>query len=221
MGSTPLPDPLHFLRPTPVIVVGRALGPDSLLGRFPGLLTSGLGTEALVVAVAGIGNEQLLTVRTFAPPVVDLHVAPCDVLPPEENGKPRRRNDPRRPTAVRKKEEQIGGEEPEENRSRKRLPFRRPALGTLQKTAGTVEHRLFSEISKHWSGQPLTDYETIVRLIRGTRTQTGLVVNCSLSTKHYPTDVQVSNHQMDELDLLKHPVLPEWNYTLLPRTARN
>jgi len=84
-----------------------------------------------------------------------------------------------------------------------------------------VEHRLFSEISKHWSGQPLTDYETIVRLIRGTRTQTGLVVNCSLSTKHYPTDVQVSNHQMDELDLLKHPVLPEWNYTLLPRTARN
>jgi hypothetical protein len=26
-----------------------------------------------------------------------------------------------------------------------------------------VEHRLFSEISKHWSGQPLTDYETVVR----------------------------------------------------------
>ena len=26
MGSTPLPDPLHFLRPTPVIAVGRALG---------------------------------------------------------------------------------------------------------------------------------------------------------------------------------------------------
>ena len=38
-----------------------------------------------------------------------------------------------------------------------------------------IEHRLFSEISKHWGGQPLTDYETIVRLIRGTRTQTGLV----------------------------------------------
>jgi hypothetical protein len=84
-----------------------------------------------------------------------------------------------------------------------------------------VEHRLFSEISKHWSGQPLTDYETIVRLIKGTRTQTGLVVNCTLSTKHYPTDVQISNQQMDDLDLLKHPVLPEWNYTLLPRINRN
>ena len=84
-----------------------------------------------------------------------------------------------------------------------------------------VEHRLFSEISKHWSGQPLRDYETIVRLIGETRTQTGLVVNCSLNTKRYPTDVQIAKHQMDALDMLKHPVLPEWNYTLLPRLNRN
>jgi hypothetical protein len=84
-----------------------------------------------------------------------------------------------------------------------------------------VEHRLFSEISKHWSGQPLTDYETIVRLIRGTRTQTGLVVNCTLNPKRYPTDVHISSHQMEDLDVLKHPVLPEWNYTILPRANRN
>ena len=84
-----------------------------------------------------------------------------------------------------------------------------------------IEHRLFSEISKHWSGQPLTNYETIVRLIRGTRTQTGLVVNCTLSTRSYPTEVQVSNQQMKDLDLLRHPDLPDWNYTLLPRPTRN
>jgi hypothetical protein len=84
-----------------------------------------------------------------------------------------------------------------------------------------IEHRLFSEISKHWSGQPLNDYETIVRLIKGTRTQTGLAVNCALSTKHYPTKVPVSNRQMDDLDLVKHPILPEWNYSLLPRITRN
>lgn len=84
-----------------------------------------------------------------------------------------------------------------------------------------VEHRLFSEISKHWAGQPLTDYETIVRLVGGTRTQTGLVVNCTLNTKHYPTHVQISKQQINSLDLLKHPVLPEWNYTLLPRENRN
>jgi hypothetical protein len=84
-----------------------------------------------------------------------------------------------------------------------------------------VEHRLFSEISKHWSGQPLCDYETIVRLIRGTRTQTGLVVNCTLNTKSYPTKVKVSPQQMNELDLLRHPDLPEWNYSLTPRLTPN
>lgn len=84
-----------------------------------------------------------------------------------------------------------------------------------------AEHRLFSEISKQWAGQPLTDYHTIVRLIRHTRTQTGLVVDCTLNTKDYPKNVHVSKQQMEALDLLRHPVLPEWNYSLLPRTNRN
>lgn len=84
-----------------------------------------------------------------------------------------------------------------------------------------VEHRLFSEISKHWAGQPLTDYETIVRLIGGTRTEKGLLVNCTLNKRHYPTGVKVSRQQIDQLDVLKSPFLPEWNYTLIPRETRN
>lgn len=84
-----------------------------------------------------------------------------------------------------------------------------------------IEHRLFSEISKHWAGQPLIDYPTIVRLIGETKTQTGLRVHCALSTQCYPTKIKVSNEQMGQLDLLKHPTLPEWNYTLLPRINRN
>jgi hypothetical protein len=84
-----------------------------------------------------------------------------------------------------------------------------------------VEHRLFSEISKHWAGQPLTDYPTIVRLIRETRTETGLRVNCALNAKHYPTELRIADDQMSQLDLVKHPVLPDWNYTLFPRNNRN
>ncbi len=84
-----------------------------------------------------------------------------------------------------------------------------------------IEHRLFSEITKHWAGQPLTDYPTLVRLIGETKTQTGLRVHCALSTKYYPTKIKVSDDQMRELDLLKHPTLPNWNYTLLPRINRN
>jgi hypothetical protein len=84
-----------------------------------------------------------------------------------------------------------------------------------------IEHRLFSEISKHWAGQPLADYPTILRLIGETKTKTGLRVHCALSTKDYPTKIKVSDEQMGGLDILKHPILPEWNYTLLPRINRN
>lgn len=84
-----------------------------------------------------------------------------------------------------------------------------------------VEHRLFSEISKHWAGQPLTDLPMIVRLIDETQTQTGLRVKGILNSKYYPTKTTVSDAQMQSLDLLKHSVLPEWNYTLFPRLNRN
>jgi hypothetical protein len=84
-----------------------------------------------------------------------------------------------------------------------------------------IEHRVFSEVSKHWAGQPLYDYPTMVRLVAETRTQTGLQVKCALSTKHYAINIKVSNAQMGELDLLYHSILPAWNYTLFPRLNRN
>ena len=43
-----------------------------------------------------------------------------------------------------------------------------------------IKHRLCSEISKHWAGQPLTDYPTVAKLIGQTRTWTGLSVRCWL-----------------------------------------
>jgi hypothetical protein len=84
-----------------------------------------------------------------------------------------------------------------------------------------VEHRLFSEISKRWAGLPLIDYSTIVSLIAGTRTKTGLTVDCTLSTKNYVPKVKVSDQEMAELDLLKHKLSPQWNYTIFPRLNRN
>jgi len=64
-------------------------------------------------------------------------------------------------------------------------------------------------------------YPTIVRLIGETKTKTGLRINCGLTTEFYPTKIKVSDVQMAELDLVKHPILPNWNYTLLPRINRN
>jgi hypothetical protein len=84
-----------------------------------------------------------------------------------------------------------------------------------------IEHRLFSEISKHWAGQPLDSYDTILNLIEGTTTQTGLQVRSYLVTKDYSTGQKVSKQQMRQIGLLNHPVLPQWNYTLRPNQNRN
>jgi len=50
-----------------------------------------------------------------------------------------------------------------------------------------IEHRLFSEISKNWAGEPLDSYRKILNFIRSTRTQTGLSVTAHLDRRYYPT----------------------------------
>jgi len=84
-----------------------------------------------------------------------------------------------------------------------------------------IEHRLFSEISKHWAGQPLESYPTLLRLIAETTTKTGLRVKSTLVPKHFETGKKVSAENMRQLALRKNPVLPQWNYTLRPRKNRN
>lgn len=84
-----------------------------------------------------------------------------------------------------------------------------------------IEHRLFSQISKHWAGQPLTSFNNIVGIIRGTKTKPGLRVSCRLVKRSFPTAQKISNAQMQLLSLDPHPVLPVWNYTLSPRQNRN
>jgi hypothetical protein len=84
-----------------------------------------------------------------------------------------------------------------------------------------IEHRFFSEISKHWAGQPLDSYETIQRLINETTTKTGLRAHALLVSKYYPTGQKVSDQQMREIRVHNHAILPTWNYTLRPAENRN
>ncbi|GAC1477269.1 MAG: ISAzo13 family transposase [Steroidobacteraceae bacterium] len=79
-----------------------------------------------------------------------------------------------------------------------------------------IEHRLFSFISMNWRGQPLVSFETVVALISGTRTRTGLQVKALLDRRDYETGQQISSKQMQELHLRGHAFHPDWNYTLSP-----
>lgn len=79
-----------------------------------------------------------------------------------------------------------------------------------------VEHRLFSEISKNWAGEPLDSYQKILNVIRTTSTQTGLAVSAYLDRRHYPTGIEPTAEQLRLLRLQPHDTLPEWNYTIRP-----
>jgi hypothetical protein len=80
-----------------------------------------------------------------------------------------------------------------------------------------IEHRLFSFVSKNCAGQPLTSYEKMLNYIRTTKTQTGLKVRASLLNKRYSTGVEVTDEQMNQVNLRRGRVLSQWNYTIRPR----
>lgn len=79
-----------------------------------------------------------------------------------------------------------------------------------------IEHRLFSEISKNWAGEPLDSYEKILKFIRTTRTETGLRVCAFLDTAQYQTGRKPDPEQLRHLRLRPHDTLPKWNYTIAP-----
>ncbi len=80
-----------------------------------------------------------------------------------------------------------------------------------------VEHRLFGPISINWAGVPLRTPEVILGLIRGTSTETGLRVTADWWEREYRKGVKVSDAQMAELNIERHDVCPQWNYTIKPR----
>lgn len=79
-----------------------------------------------------------------------------------------------------------------------------------------VEHRLFSFISSNWRGEPLRDYETIVKLIAATTTAKGLTVTCRLDRRKYPTGRGVTDEEMQRVNLQRDKFHGEWNYVIKP-----
>ncbi len=80
-----------------------------------------------------------------------------------------------------------------------------------------IEHRLFSEVSRNWAGEPLDSYQKILNYTRTTKTQTGLTVTAYLDRRNYPCGLKPTPDQLASLRLQRHETLPEWNYTIKPQ----
>jgi transposase len=84
-----------------------------------------------------------------------------------------------------------------------------------------IEHRLFSYITMNWRGRPLISHEVILQLISATTTRTGLQVRAELDRGEYPTQVKVSDAELDAVHLTPHQFHGEWNYTIAPAQPVN
>ena len=81
-----------------------------------------------------------------------------------------------------------------------------------------VEHRLFSFVSNNWRGEPLTTLGKMLSLIRGTK---GVDTTASLDRHQFPLKEKISAEQMATLNITRHRVCPDWNYTIAPRVNRS
>lgn len=79
-----------------------------------------------------------------------------------------------------------------------------------------IEHRMFTVISQNWAGQPLVSYETVLKFIRTSQTETGFHCAAYFDRKHYPTKQKVTPEEKAKLNLQPHKLFPEWNYTIRP-----
>ncbi len=80
-----------------------------------------------------------------------------------------------------------------------------------------ADHRLHSEISKNWAGEPLRSYEKVLKFIRTTKTETGLKVSSHYVRKHYETGRKISDKDFESISVSRHKIFPDWNYTIYPR----
>lgn len=80
-----------------------------------------------------------------------------------------------------------------------------------------IEHRLFSRISGNWAGQPLSSYETVLKFIRTTTTESGLQCRARLDTTAYEVGRQVTLEQRAQINFTRPRTRPRYNCTIRPR----
>ena len=63
------------------------------------------------------------------------------------------------------------------------------------------------------------NFETMINLIGATKTRTGLSVSAELDTNYYETGIKVSKSEFKDIQLRRHQLHPEWNYTITPHST--
>ena len=82
-----------------------------------------------------------------------------------------------------------------------------------------IEHRMFSFVSLNWRGKPLESLAVIVNLIAGTTTSTGLRIYARRDERVYEKGVEVTDHQLAAVNIIRDALHGDWNYAVTPSVA--
>jgi hypothetical protein len=81
-----------------------------------------------------------------------------------------------------------------------------------------IEHRMFNLISSNWQGEPLESYQTVLNFIRTTTSTTGFSCRAVFDRRTYATKQKVSREARASVRVKFYGTLPQWNYTVCPRS---
>jgi len=77
-----------------------------------------------------------------------------------------------------------------------------------------IEHKMFSFISMNWRGKPLINYEMIINLIEGTKTNKGLKIKAKIDKKIYELGKKILEEEFNKINIKEHQINSKWNYTI-------
>ena len=75
---------------------------------------------------------------------------------------------------------------------------------------------MFSFVSLNWRGKPLESVEIIINLIAATTTNTGLKIYARLDEGNYQRGIEITDEQLDAVNITRHKFHGDWNYTVVP-----
>jgi hypothetical protein len=81
-----------------------------------------------------------------------------------------------------------------------------------------IEHKLFSFITINWRGRALRCFETVVNLIRATKTNKGLKVRAVLDNREYAIGQKPTAKEVRALNIKRSAWHGDWNYSIHPQT---
>jgi hypothetical protein len=79
-----------------------------------------------------------------------------------------------------------------------------------------IEHRLFSNISLNWRGQPLVSHEVVVNLIGATTSHKGLKVRAEIDDAQHKKGNKVTDTEIAAVRIARDDFYGEWNYVISP-----